>query len=139
MSALPLEADIARRVHQRPLSARSGRDACGEKVGSQPLLKHDEGRHLMHKLILAAAVALILSGSLVWKAEATPGPNMGMLPATEFSPVIKAGCGGPGRCPWGRYWVCRPRGCWCAPCGGYYRPYVYRRPYVYPRPYWRRW
>jgi hypothetical protein len=83
----------------------------------------------MHKLILAAAVALILSGSLAWKAEATPGPNMGMLPATEFSPVIKAGCGGPGRCPWGRYWVCRPRGCWCAPCGGYYRPYVYRRPY----------
>jgi hypothetical protein len=98
----------------------------------------------MHKLILAAAAALILSGSLAWKAEATPGANMGMPLATEFSPVIKAGCGGPGRyCPWGRHWVCGPRGCWCAPCGGYYRPYVYHpyvyRPYVYRRPYWRRW
>jgi hypothetical protein len=47
MSALPLEADIARRGHQRPLSARSGRDACGEKVEEDRAVEvADPGRHL---------------------------------------------------------------------------------------------
>jgi hypothetical protein len=37
--------------------------------------------------------------------------------AKSHSIVEKAACGGWGRhCRPGRTWVCRPRGCWCAPC-----------------------
>jgi hypothetical protein len=82
---------------------------------------------------LIAILALAFAGALAWKAEAFPF----IPPVTKSSPVENVGCGGPGRCPWGRHWVCRPAGCWCAPCGGYYGPRVYR-PYGY-RPYVRRW
>ena len=70
--------------------------------------------------IAAATVALIVSGSLVWKADAgTWGGAAGLLPAVQnFTPIVKTACGGPGpHCRWGRHWVCGRWGrCWCAPC-----------------------
>jgi hypothetical protein len=80
----------------------------------------------MRNLILALAIGVAITavGFLSWNAEATtlalPAPTQ------NYSPVEKVACGGPGpNCPWGRTWVCRPRGCWCAPCGGYWRPWRY--------------
>ena len=81
-------------------------------------------------LILTAAVVMLFAGVLDWRAEATALNGASGLPAVtkNFSPVTPVACGGPGpNCPWGRTWVCRPAGCWCAPCGGYYRPYWRRR------------
>ena len=78
----------------------------------------------MRKLItaLAATAAILVAGSMVWKAEATtPGSGANLpLAAKNFSPVIKAACRGPGgRCRPGLHWVCGglPHGhCSCAPC-----------------------
>ena len=77
----------------------------------------------MRKLMtaLAATAAILVAGSMVWKAEATtPGSGANLpLAAKNFSPVIKAACRGPGgRCRPGLHWVCGvPHGhCWCAPC-----------------------
>jgi hypothetical protein len=54
------------------------------------------------------------------KAEASIGSGSGNLAITakNFTPIIKAACGGPGEhCRWGRHWVCGPMSrCWCAPC-----------------------
>jgi hypothetical protein len=80
-------------------------------------------------LIVIAAVVMLFAGALDWRAEATTLNGASHLPAVtkNFSPVERVACGGPGpNCPWGRTWVCRPRGCWCAPCGGYYRPWRWR-------------
>ena len=79
----------------------------------------------MRKLVFALATlgAIGVACSLAWAGSATlPTPRH------NYSPIEKVACGGPGpRCPWGRTWVCGPRGCWCAPCGrGYwYRPWRY--------------
>ncbi len=77
----------------------------------------------MHKSILAItiAAAILLAGSLAWKAEAAPGGGMGVLfAARDFSPVVTVACGGPGPfCGWGRSYVCNAKKCWCAPCGRY--------------------
>lgn len=84
----------------------------------------------MRKLgLVLASLLLMLVAGLAFKAEATP-----MLPSIpQSSPVETVACGGPGPyCPPGRTRVCGPAGCWCAPCGGYYRPYG-------PGPYWRPW
>jgi len=65
-------------------------------------------------VILAAATAMLIAGILVGETEAMPAVG-----DMAKSPIIveKAACGGWGRhCPPGRHWVCRPRGCWCAPC-----------------------
>jgi hypothetical protein len=70
-------------------------------------------------LILIAATAMVFAGLLVWKAEAMPAAGAANIGAVSksLSPVEKAACGGWGRhCRPGRHWVCRPRGCWCAPC-----------------------
>jgi hypothetical protein len=81
---------------------------------------------------LCAMVVVVFTG---WTAQAAPT----IPPVTKYSPVESVGCSGPGRCPWGRHWVCGPYGrCGCVACGGVYRPYA--RPYVHPyvRPYPRR-
>ena len=64
--------------------------------------------------ILTVATAMLIAGILVGKTEAMPA--VGDM-AKSHSIVEKAACGGWGRhCRPGRTWVCRPRGCWCAPC-----------------------
>jgi hypothetical protein len=84
----------------------------------------------MQKLISALAVIAAV-GFLAWNAQAAS--LAGTAPALSYSPVERVACGGPGpNCPWGRTWVCGPRGCWCAPCGRYYGG-----PYVYPLRPWR--
>jgi hypothetical protein len=87
----------------------------------------------MRKLTFAliAVAAMTFAGLASWKAEATI--FTGALPTQNYSQIEKVGCSGPGpRCPWGRTWLCGPRGCWCAPCGGYYAA-----PYVHPLRPWR--
>jgi hypothetical protein len=81
-------------------------------------------------LVLASLLLMLVVGLLTFKAEATP--TLPSIP--QSSPVETVACGGFGPyCPPGRTRVCGPAGCWCAPCGGYYRPY-WR-----PGPYWRLW
>jgi hypothetical protein len=76
----------------------------------------------MRKLMLmfAAAAAILFAGALSWNAQASVTGGSGNLAITakNFTPIIKAGCGGPGpHCRWGRHWFCGPLGrCWCAPC-----------------------
>jgi hypothetical protein len=78
---------------------------------------------------LAAIAAVVFAGLLTWKAEATTL----IAPTKNYSPLVQeVGCRAPGRCGLGRVWVCAPRGCWCAPCGGYWGA-----PYVYPLRPWR--
>jgi hypothetical protein len=72
-------------------------------------------------VMLAAAAAILFAGALAWKADAAIGGGAGNLTVTaqNFTPIIKAACGGPGpHCRPGRHWVCGPAGrhCWCAPC-----------------------
>jgi hypothetical protein len=71
-------------------------------------------------IALTATAAILLAGSLAWKAEATtPGGDTNVPAAAKnFSPVMKAACRGlGGRCGPGLHWVCGPHGhCWCAPC-----------------------
>jgi hypothetical protein len=77
----------------------------------------------MRKLTIAllATAAIMLAGSLSWRAEATTPGSDASLPATAkyFSPVVKAACGQPGphpHCTPGRHWVCGLHRCSCAPC-----------------------
>ncbi|MGH6734727.1 MAG: hypothetical protein ACRECX_01405 [Methyloceanibacter sp.] len=75
----------------------------------------------MRKLAVAfgLAAAVMLAGGIAWKAEATNWKSATVnLPtvAKTYSPVEKAGCFRRGRCGWGRYRVCGPLRCWCAPC-----------------------
>jgi hypothetical protein len=75
-------------------------------------------------IAFAATSALLVAGVLAWNAQAAPFAVT--APATNYSPIERVGCGGPGRCPWGRTWVCGPYGrCGCAPCGGYGYRYRY--------------
>jgi hypothetical protein len=71
-------------------------------------------------IVLTATAAILLSGGLVWKAEATTPGSDSSLPAAakNFSPVVQVACGAPGpHCRPGRHWVCGPQGhCWCALC-----------------------
>jgi len=81
-------------------------------------------------ITLAAGLVMVLAGLFAWKADATTlGGAVGVPPVSNYSPVEKVGCGGYGRCPLGLRWTCGPYRCWCAPCGGYYRPYKYRYRY----------
>jgi hypothetical protein len=89
--------------------------------------------------LIAAATAtmVMLAGGMVWEANAGP---TGVPSLPNYSPVQTIGCSGPGRCPWGRHWVCGPYGrCGCVSCGYVgRRPYVAPHVYVGPRPYRRR-
>jgi hypothetical protein len=85
------------------------------------------------RMLAAVLIAIAVLSFAGW-AEATTLTGAVNLPTAtrDYSPVEKVGCGGPGRCPYGRHWVCRPYGrCGCVSCG-YGRPYV--APYAY-RPY----
>jgi hypothetical protein len=75
----------------------------------------------MRKLAVALglSLAVLLAGGLAWEADALPWTsNTVALPtaAKNYSPIEKAGCFRRGRCGWGRYRVCGPLRCWCAPC-----------------------
>jgi hypothetical protein len=72
-------------------------------------------RHLTIAFAITAAMAF--AASFAPSAEGAAMAGMGTLavPAAD-SPVTPVGCGGPGRCPPGRHWVCGPYHCWCAPC-----------------------
>ena len=77
----------------------------------------------MRKLSVAftAAAAILLVGSLAWKAEAQTSRGATNIPAQSqnFTPIQRAACGGPGPyCPAGFIRRCGPHRCWCAPCGG---------------------
>ena len=68
---------------------------------------------------LAVGAALLLAGSLSWKAEATSAVKSEALPALvkKFSLIDKAACNGWGRfCPPGYTWRCGPYRCACRPC-----------------------
>jgi hypothetical protein len=80
----------------------------------------------MRKLItaVAAATAILIAGSIAWKAEATTTTGLSSLASlTEsYSPVEKAACWcGPYRCACRRYWGPRYY--------GYYRRPYYRYRY----------
>jgi hypothetical protein len=76
----------------------------------------------MRKLMiaLAATAAILIAGTLAWKAEAAIWGAATIGTAAQIvKPGEPAACFGPGgRCRWGRHWVCGPYGrrCWCAPC-----------------------
>jgi len=76
----------------------------------------------MRKLMiaLAATAAILIAGTLAWKAEAAIWGAATIGAAAHIvKPGEPAACFGPGgRCRWGRHWVCGPYGrrCWCAPC-----------------------
>jgi len=98
----------------------------------------------MRKLSVAfiAAAAILFVSSLAWKADAQTSRGAANIPAQSqnFTPVQRAACGGPGPyCPAGLVRRCGPRGCWCAPCGGYYGGYGYYDGYGYRGPYRRGW
>ena len=78
----------------------------------------------MRRLVitLATTAAIVLAGSLAFKAEAQTSRGAFNLPAAaqNFSPIEKAACG-PFRgahCGPYHHWVCGPYGhrCWCARC-----------------------
>jgi hypothetical protein len=70
--------------------------------------------------LLIAIAALLFVSALTWKADASVSSGAANLAiaAKNFTPIIKAGCGGRGpHCTWGRHWFCGQMGrCWCAPC-----------------------
>ena len=75
----------------------------------------------MRKLAIALGVtaAVLLAGSLSWKADATTLSSGTLnLPsaAKNYSPVEKTGCYRVGRCGLGWHRVCGPLRCWCVPC-----------------------
>jgi len=68
---------------------------------------------------LAVGAALLIAGSLSWKAEATSAVTSEALPAMvkKFSLIEKAACSGWGKhCPQGYIWRCGPYRCACRPC-----------------------
>ena len=77
----------------------------------------------MRKLLVAfaAMAAILLIGSLAWKADAQTSRGAATIPAQaqNFTPIQKAACGPfwGARCGPFHRWVCGPRGrCWCAHC-----------------------
>src|SRR6202023_2680841 len=101
--------------------ARPSSDGIGMGVKLHGGVVGNAKRNAMPKLIvtLAAAAAILLSGSLTWKAEADPGRGALSTRAAvqNFTPVEKAACQG-----WGPYCGpgfvrrCGPYRCWCRPC-----------------------
>jgi hypothetical protein len=72
----------------------------------------------MRKITVTFAAALFVLGATALANAQTQTPGASSLNAQVRNATIiqKAGCGHWGRCPPGRHWVCRPGGCWCAPC-----------------------
>ena len=67
----------------------------------------------MRRLTFIAMAAILLAGSLAFKADAQTSRGAAVIPAQaqNFTPIEKAACG-----PFHRR-VCGPRGrCWCAHC-----------------------
>ena len=76
----------------------------------------------MRKLTLSlmALAAILLAGSLAFKADAQTSRGAANITAQtqNFTPIEKAACGfrGP-HCGPRHHWVCGPHGrCWCAHC-----------------------
>ena len=78
----------------------------------------------MRKLVVTfvATAAILLAGSLAFKADAQTSRGAANIPAQaqNFTPIEKAACG-PFRGRWCgpfHHRVCGPYGrrCWCAPC-----------------------
>jgi hypothetical protein len=69
-------------------------------------------------IAFAMAAALLISGLLSWKAEATTGAGALAGMVKHYSLIQKAACGGVWgkHCPPGYVWTCRPGRCWCAKC-----------------------
>ena len=70
-------------------------------------------------IALGASVALLVTGAVVWKADATTWRSGTFnLPgvAKNYSPIEQVGCSSYGRCPPGYKWKCKNGGCWCKPC-----------------------
>ena len=72
-------------------------------------------------IALTAMAAILIVGSLAWKADAqtTRGAAAISDTARNFTPIEKAACWGRGRwCGPGWTRVCGPRGwhCWCRRC-----------------------
>lgn len=76
----------------------------------------------MRKLTVTflALAAILLAGSLAFKADAQTSRGAAAIPAQSqnFTPIEKAACGPfPGRwCGPFHHRVCGPRRCWCAHC-----------------------
>lgn len=70
-------------------------------------------------IVLGAAFALLLAGSLGFQADATVGSGTLGLPmaSKDYSPIDRVSCrfAGP-LCPVGYTRICRPWKCWCARC-----------------------
>ena len=80
-----------------------------------------KGKEIMGKLAITLAAAALMLGSLAFSATAQtqqPGASSIRGLAQNATIIHKAACGGVwGRwCPPGRYRVCGPYRCWCAPC-----------------------
>ena len=74
------------------------------------------------KVTFIATAAILLAGSLAFKADAQTSRGAATIPAQaqNFTPIEKAACGpfwGP-RCGPYHHWVCGSYGrrCWCARC-----------------------
>jgi hypothetical protein len=67
------------------------------------------------KVTFIATAAILLAGSLAFKADAQTSRGAATIPAQaqNFTPIEKAACG-----PFWGHWVCGPYGrrCWCARC-----------------------
>ena len=74
------------------------------------------------KVTFIATAAILLVGSLAFKADAQTSRGAATIPAQaqNFTPIEKAACGPfwGSRCGPYHHWVCGPYGrrCWCARC-----------------------
>jgi hypothetical protein len=70
----------------------------------------------MRKITMTLAAAVFVLGSMAIANAQTQGASSLHAQAQNATFIHKTGCGGWGRCPPGRHWVCGPGHCWCAPC-----------------------
>ncbi len=70
-------------------------------------------------VVIAATTVMLFAG---WAEATNLTGAAGHPPAPHASLIERVDCVKPGgACPWGRYHVCGPGYCWCAPCGGLWR------------------
>jgi len=73
----------------------------------------------MRKFVIAFVLSFAALTALLTVTADAQGWKRGAaaLADQNFTPIEQAACRGWGpHCPPGRHWVCRPGGCWCAPC-----------------------